>query len=175
MRARSDGSFHEALTDGTVHSGFPSYSADGRFIVYRVWGDGNFGLRIFDLETRTIRQLTDERDNLPFWSPDGELITFTRQFGPANYHVCTIRPDGSDYRVLTETGANDGHSVWTHDNKILYSSGMYGFRDEAAIYDFTFQPYGQIFVMDADGSNKRLLTDSLWEDSMPLYIPAEFL
>ncbi|MDV5824940.1 hypothetical protein [Sphingobium naphthae] len=175
MRARSDGSFHEALTDGTVHSGFPSYSADGRFIVYRVWGDGHFGLRIFDLETRTIRQLTDERDNLPFWSPDGELITFTRQFGPANYHVCTIRPDGSDYRVLTETGANDGHSVWTHDNKILYSSGMYGFRDEAAIYDFTFQPYGQIFVMDADGSNKRLLTDSLWEDSMPLYIPAEFL
>ena len=175
MRAKSDGSFHEALTDGTVHSGFPSYSADGRYIVYRAWGDGHFGLRIFDLEDRSIRELTSERDNLPFWSPDGELITFTRQFGPANYHVCTIRPDGSDLRILTETGANDGHSVWTHDNRIAWSSGMYGFRDEAAIYDFTFQPYGQIFVMDADGSNKRIVTDSLWEDSMPLYIPNEFL
>ncbi|MDH7639280.1 hypothetical protein [Sphingomonas oryzagri] len=175
MRCRSDGSFHEALTDGTVHSGFPSYSSDGRHIVYRVWGDGHFGLRIFDLEDRSIRELTTEKDNLPFWSPDGELITFTRQFGPANYHVCTIRPDGSDFKILTETGANDGHSVWTHDNKILYSSGMYGFRDEAAIYDFTFQPYGQIFVMDRDGANKRLVTDSLWEDSMPLYIPAKFL
>ena len=175
MRAKSDGSFHEALTDGTVHSGFPSYSADGRYIVYRVWGDGHFGLRIFDLEDRSIRELTSERDNLPFWSPDGELITFTRQFGPANYHVCTIRPDGSDLRILTETGANDGHSVWTHDNRIAWSSGMYGFRDEAAIYDFTFQPYGQIFVMDADGGNKRIVTDSLWEDSMPLYIPNAFL
>jgi Tol biopolymer transport system component len=175
MRARSDGSFHEPLTDGTVHSGFPSYSADGRHIVYRVWGDGHFGLRLFDLEDRSISVLTTEKDNLPFWSPDGALITFTRQYGPANYHVCTIRPDGSDFRILTETGANDGHSVWTHDGHILWSSGMYGFRDEAAIYDFTFQPYGQIFVMDADGGNKRLLTDSLWEDSMPLYIPNEFL
>ena len=65
--------------------------------------------------------------------------------------------------------------MWTHDGKIAYSTGLYGFRDEAAIYDFTFQPYGQIMVMDADGSSKRLVTDSLWEDSMPCYIPAEFL
>jgi hypothetical protein len=49
---------------------------------------------------------------------------------------------------------------------------MYGFRDEAALYDNTFQQYGQIFVMNADGSGKRLLTDSRWEDAMPLYIPA---
>jgi hypothetical protein len=65
--------------------------------------------------------------------------------------------------------------VWTADGRILWNSGMYGFRDEAAIYDNTFQPYGQIFSMDADGSNKRMLTDSLWEDSMPLYIPNAFL
>lgn len=175
MRCKADGSYSEALTDGAVHAGFPSYSADGRFIVYRVWGDGHFGLRIFDLETRSIRVLTEEKDNVPFWSPDGELITFTRQFGPANFHVCTMRPDGSDYRILTETGANDAHSVWTHDGRIMWSSGMYGFRDEAAIYDFTFQPYGQIFIMDADGCNKRMLTDSLWEDSMPLLIPNEML
>jgi hypothetical protein len=41
-----------------------------------------------------------------------------------------------------------------------------------------FQPgtqYGQIFIMNADGTGKRMLTDSLWEDSMPLYIPAKFL
>jgi Tol biopolymer transport system component len=175
LRVKSDGSEYEVLTDGTEHSGFPSYSADGRYLVYRVWGDGAFGLRIMDLEDRSIRVLTTEKDNLPFWSPDGALITFTRQYGPANYHICTIRPDGSDFRELTETGANDAHSVWTLDGKILWSSGVHGFRDEAAIYDFTFQPYGQIFIMDADGGNKRILTDSLWEDSMPLYIPNEYL
>jgi hypothetical protein len=29
--------------------------------------------------------------------------------------------------------------------------------------------------MNADGSDKRILTDSRWEDSMPLYVPAKFL
>ena len=29
--------------------------------------------------------------------------------------------------------------------------------------------------MNANGSNKRILTDSRWEDSMPLYVPAKFL
>lgn len=57
----------------------------------------------------------------------------------------------------------------------MYSTAQYGFRDEAAIYDDTFQPYGQIMVMNADGSNKTLLVDSMWEDSMPLYVPNEFL
>jgi hypothetical protein len=46
---------------------------------------------------------------------------------------------------------------------------------EAALCDATYQPYGQIMIMAADGGNKRLLTDSLWEDSMPLYIPAKLL
>ena len=54
-------------------------------------------------------------------------------------------------------------------------SGIYGFRDEAALYDNTFQQYGQIFIMNADGSEKRALTDSRWEDSMPLLIPAKLL
>lgn len=86
-----------------------------------------------------------------------------------------MNPDGTNLRVLTESGANDAHAVWTPDGRILYSSGMYGFRDEAAVYDDTFQPYGQIMSMNADGSNKTMLTDSMWEDSMPLYVPKELL
>ncbi|KAF9874100.1 WD40 domain protein beta propeller [Colletotrichum karsti] len=173
-RTTSNGTFYEALTDGTVHSGFPSYSPDGSSIVFREWGV-RYGLRIIDLNTREVRYLTNATDNLPFWSPDGERIVFTRKTSSTNFDVCTIRPDGTGLQTLTSSGANDAHAVWTADGRIIYSSGMYGFRDEAAIYDQTFQPYGQIMVMDADGSNKRMLTDSLWEDSMPLYVPNEFL
>jgi Tol biopolymer transport system component len=89
--------------------------------------------------------------------------------------VCTIHPDGTGLRVLTSSGANDGHAVWNSDGRILYNSGMYGFREEAALYDDTFQPYGQIFAMNADGSGKKLLTDSQWEDSMPIYLPQDIL
>jgi hypothetical protein len=36
LLVRRDGTDLEALTDGSVHSGFPSYSADVKEIVYRV-------------------------------------------------------------------------------------------------------------------------------------------
>jgi Tol biopolymer transport system component len=172
MRVRRDGTGLEALTDGTVHSGFPSYSADGKAIVYRVWGEDVAGLRILDLENRTTRVLTTEYDNLPGWSPDGDRILFTRKVDAVNFDIYTIRPDGTGLLRLTTNRANDGHAVWTADGRILWNSGIYGFRDEAALYDNTFQPYGQIFVMNADGTDKHILTDSLWEDSMPLYVPA---
>src|SRR5262249_32680000 len=69
MRVRRDGTDLEPLTDGTVHSGFPSYSADGKEIVYRVWGEDAAGLRILNLGDRATRVLTTEYDNLPGWSP----------------------------------------------------------------------------------------------------------
>ncbi|WP_199809920.1 PD40 domain-containing protein [Streptomyces sp. NRRL F-5126] len=173
-RVAADGSSYEALTDGTVNAGFPSFSEDGNRIVYRVWGEDN-GLRVLDLRKRTTTVLTTESDNLPDWSPDGKLILFTRRTSATNFDVCTIRPDGTGLAVLTSSGANDGHAVWASDGRVLYNSGMYGFREEAALYDNTFQPYGQIFSMKADGSDKRMLTDSQWEDSMPIYIPQSLL
>lgn len=174
MRVRSDGSSYEALTDNSTNSGFPSYSADGTKIVYRVWGAQN-GLRVLDLATGTTNVLTTASDNLPDWSPDGKLILFTRKTSATNFDICTIKPDGTGLKTLTSSGANDGHAVWNSDGRILYNSGMYGFREEAALYDDTFQPYGQIFSMNADGSAKKLLTDSQWEDSMPLYLPQDVL
>ena len=89
-----------------------------------------------------------------------------------NFDIYTINPDGSDLKRLTNFPASDAHAVWSYDGKhIMWDSGEYGFRDEAALYDNSFQPYGQVWVMDADGSNKRQITDSHWEDSMPCYVP----
>lgn len=184
----SDIFFNITEVDGLTNAGFPSYSPDGTKIVYRLWDWINgtpLGLRILDLTTGVTTNLTDGWDNTPGWSPNGELIVFTRQvnwtaeYGARWYEdrfdVMTIKPDGTELNRVTDSLSNDAHAVWSYDNRIMWNSGMYGFRDECALYDDTFQPYGQIMIMDADGSNKRMLTDSLWEDSMPLYIPAEFL
>jgi len=172
MMVRRDGTGAQDLTGDSPHSGFPSFSADGKKIVYRVWGENDYGLRILNLEDRSVKVLTTEPDNLPGWSPDSSRIVFTRRQADGNYDVFTIRPDGSDLRRLTNSPAVDGHAVWSTDGKhILWNSGMYGWKDEAALYDNTFQPYGPIFIMKADGSDKRVLTDSPWEDAMPQFIP----
>ena len=65
--------------------------------------------------------------------------------------------------MVMRCGATDGEHI-------LWNSGMHGWRDEAALYDNTFQPYAPIFIMNADGTGKRQLTDSPWEDAMPQYI-----
>ena len=173
MRIRSDGTGLEQLTDGSINSGFPSFSADGKKIVYRVFSEKELGLRILDLDSRKTQVLTTQLDNLPGWSPDGTRIVFTRRVDAVNFDIFSIRPDGSGLLQLTTSGANDGHAVWSADGReIMWSTGAYGFRDEASLYDRTFQQYGQNWIMNADGTNKRMLTDSPWEDSMPLFIPA---
>lgn len=174
-RVRRDGSDAEQLTDGSAHSGFPSYSADGKEIVFRVYGEDGVGLRILNLDTRETRVLTTAPDNLPAWSPDGRRIVFTRKNETGNFDIYTIRPDGSGLHRCTTHPSSDAHAVWTADGRIMWSGSQHGFRDEAALYEQTFQQYGQIYIMNADGSRKRMVTDSKWEDSMPLYLPNHIL
>ncbi|HEY4965745.1 MAG TPA: hypothetical protein VII28_05065 [Puia sp.] len=172
MMVKRDGTGAKDLTAGLPNAGFPSWSADGKRIVYRVWGGEDKGLRILNIEDHSVQVLTTEYDNLPFWSPDGTLISFTRKLEGNNFDIFTIKPDGTELHRLTTSPANDAHAFWTKDSKyLMWSSGIYGFKDEAALYDNTFQPYGAIFIMKADGSEKRQLTDSPWEDSMPCYVP----
>lgn len=183
MRVRRDGTDLEALTDDSIfNAGFPSYSADGKEVVFRIANeDPNSaslgGLGVLNLETRQVRRITSGYDNMPMWSPDGRRIMFNRGVrNPgsiwSNFDLYTVKPDGSDLQRLTTHPASDGHAVWTADGKqILYNSGQAGYRDEACHYDQTFQPYGQVFVMNADGSGKRQITDNIWEDSTPQYVP----
>ncbi|KAH6651465.1 hypothetical protein BKA67DRAFT_660277 [Truncatella angustata] len=180
----SDGTNHQNLTDGSLNAGFPSFSPDGTKLVFRLWDykNGPLGLHILDLETGNTTKITNGWDNTPGWSPDGHHIVFARQtnwtaeYGGRWYDdrfdIATVKPDGTGLKILTESHANDAHAVWAPDGRIMYNSGMHGFRDESPLYDNTFQPYGQIIIMNADGSNKTALTDSMWEDSMPQYIPS---
>ncbi|KAI3336083.1 hypothetical protein F4824DRAFT_500157 [Ustulina deusta] len=91
-RTTANGSYYKALTNGTVNSGFPRYSADGRFL---------------DLNGKSIRNLTDQRDDLPGWAPDGERIVFSRSVSSTHLDVRTIRLDGSGLQCAATTGVND--------------------------------------------------------------------
>jgi len=171
MKVRRDGTEAQELTAGMPNAGFPSWSPSGEEIVFRSWGPDAMGLRILNLKDHTTRVLTNGGDNLPYWSPDGSRILFTRK-QDENFDIYTIKPDGTDVRRMTDFPANDAHAVWSQDGKyIMWNSGEYGFKDEAALYDNSFQPYGSIWIMNADGSGKRQLTDSHWEDAMPCFVP----
>lgn len=174
---RADGSELEQLTEGSIHTGFPSYSPDGESIVYRDFTNNSLqGLRIMNLADKSIRNLTTELDNLPFWSPDGQTITFSRRTTRWGWEIATIRPDGTDVKLLTNGGALDGHGVWTEDgSQIVWTSSMYGFRQEVSIYEDNFVGGSVNMIMNADGSDKKVLTDSIWEDSFAFLVPNRLL
>jgi TolB protein len=168
----SDGTHLEVLTNGKGNYGFPSWSPDGKKIVYRGATDSIMGLFIIDVETKKITRLTtNSHDNFPGWSPNGDLIAFTSK-RENNYDIYTIKPDGSGLKRLTTDQGNEAHSVWSPDGKwIAFSSGRTGFKDESALHPYNPQPYGEICVMHGDGSGVRVLTDNQYEEATPAWMP----
>src|SRR4029450_7227783 len=62
----------------------PSWSPDGRQLVFSGGKGGLTDLYIVDRDGRNLRRLTNDRngDNQPQWSPDGRTIAFVSDRGP---------------------------------------------------------------------------------------------
>jgi TolB protein len=173
VEMNADGSNLRVLTTG-AGAGFPSFSPDGGRLVFRVWGkaEDERGLRILTLATGAVTRLTgSDYDTFPGWSPRGDLIAFT-SWRNDDFDIYTIRPDGTGLKRLTTTPGNDAHSSWSPDGKwLMFASSRLGFKDEAPLSDDQSQPYGEIFVMRADGSEQRAITDNQWEDGPGAWPP----
>ena len=174
---KADGSENRQLTQNAVNSGYPAWHPDGKTLIYRVWGTENVpekrGLRALDMATNATRVLTTDWDNFPFISPSGDRVVFTRRMPNFDFEVFTMKPDGSDVKQLTSTAGADAHATWSADgSEIWFSSSRSGFKDEAAMFDISPQPYAQVYLMKRDGSQVRQVTDSKWEDSMGTYVRA---
>jgi Tol biopolymer transport system component len=168
----ADGTGFRELTEGPANNAFPSMSPDGHRFVYRTFGPDGEGLRIMNIDTKRVSSLTEGYDNFPLWSPRGDLIMFSRQ-AEGFYEIFTIKPDGSDVRQLTHSHGNDAHMAWSPDGAyIVFTSSRMGFKDEVP-YTAAPQPYGEIFVMRADGSDVQQITDNQWEEGTPAWQPTQ--
>jgi TolB protein len=166
----ANGSGFRKITSGANNNGFAAYSPDGKRIVYRTMGPDGDGLRVMNLQDRSVTTLTMGYDNFPAWSPRGDLIAFVRRVN-GDFDVFTVRTDGKDVRQLTHAKGNDAHPAWSPDGeKIVFTTTRMGFKDEA-LYTSAPQPYGELFVMRYDGTQVEQLTDNQWEDGGATWQP----
>ncbi len=171
---RPEGSGLRMLTSGDRHDGLPSWSPDGKRLVFRTVIGTRTGLSIIDIERGGITPLPtgSDYDTFPAWSPRGDLISFTSK-RDGDYEIYVVHPDGTGLRRLTWTRGNDAHSEWSPDGEwIAFSTSRQGFKDEFALSLGSPQPYGEICVMRPDGSDARVLTDNAWEEGAASWIPS---
>jgi Tol biopolymer transport system component len=154
-----DGSGLRQLTAGGPEGGSdskPAFYPSGESIVFARGGGrtGENDLYSIRLDGSGLRQLTSgpTREWAPAVSPNGRQIAFT--CGPAGGNeriegVCSMRPDGSHRRLLTEK-LKQGAEVFDPD-----------FSPSGRTIAFTLGPgtASDIFTMRADGSRLGALTN----------------
>ena len=114
------------------------FSPDGEEIAVGVLGDPH-GIVVMDADGANRRQITDDSDWEPAWSPDGRQILFTSNRG-ATTDLWVMNKNGSNPHQLTGDKGGSGGS-WSPDgHEIAYSD-----RES------------NLSVIDANGSHPRLV------------------
>lgn len=127
---------------GETHLGFPAWSHDGRWIAFSV-RPGRSG----NIVTDAIMPDGTGRRPIgvgwcPAWSPDDKLIAFQTCRGTQCGIFKVSSAGGEAVPISTDDG---GLAAWSPDGKrILYQKDVDGVK--------------QLFVMNADGSDKKQLT-----------------
>lgn len=153
--AKSDGTDRKPITRGPGLS--PTWSPDGRRIVFRRISPGSSDIWIVDADGAHERRLTRGGESWsPTFSPDGRTIAYSSdRTGTQSIHV--MAADGSGDRDLT--GPQEGeYPAWSPDG------GRLAFASHArSSYD--------IYVMRTDGSRRRNLTPGPSYDMYPAWSP----
>ena len=150
------------------------------FVSTRDWDwpaeeDWNSEIYLMDPNGKQIRRLTEQpkSDSEPAWSPDGKQITFVsyrdlEQLPKGEIHrgeIYLMNADGTNLVNLTQVPERaDGVSSWSPDGKqIAFTS--------AELFNADLLANSDIWVMDADGANRRNLTNHKALDETPDWSP----
>jgi Tol biopolymer transport system component len=166
----------------------PSFSPDGNMIAYSINAGDDRGIWVIDLQDTTKRFVGEIAWEAPDWSPDGFQFTFAaygRKDGKTFKAICIADTDGENFELLASSETpNIGEPAWSPDGSHIAFSMHFQIwsmkSDGSDLVQLTTeggnmpcwldQPDGpkiiynnfkdgHMWIMDADGSNKRQITD----------------
>ncbi|GAB4837559.1 hypothetical protein Ancab_002410 [Ancistrocladus abbreviatus] len=171
---------YKKLTEGGDNNAFPSLSPDGKRIVFRSGRSGHKNLFIMDAvegEKGGLQRLTEGpwTDTMCNWSPDGEWIAFASNRenpGGWSFAIYMIHPNGTGLRRVIRSGipGRANHPWFSPDGKrIVFATDYAGISAEPISYPHQYQPYGEVFVANVDGSGIQRMTHNSYEDGTPTW------
>jgi TolB protein len=107
------------LTSGAAIDTGPSYSPDGSRIVFESDRGGSPQLYVMGSGGGGAQRISYGQGNYstPVWAPSGDLIAFTRQ-SEGQFHIGTMRPDGSEERLLVSSFRAEG-PTWCPNGRVI--------------------------------------------------------
>lgn len=138
----ADGSGQAQLTSVDATAFYASLSPDGKTIYFSSRHSGSFEIYSIGADGRDLQRLTSGIGALyaPELSPDGGLILFTN----GSRGIWVMNANGKKPRAITTE--NDIDPTWSPDGSMIaFASSRQGTR--------------QLFIMNADGSNVRQVTN----------------
>jgi tricorn protease-like protein len=116
FRVPSTGGTPEQITHGRLIATQPSFSPDGKTVVFQRLGSGLFRMSV---DGSGVKRLTSAgRDAYPVFSHDGRRIAFIRLVG-TDWRLYTMSATGKDARVLAHAPHGAGRPTWTADGKSI--------------------------------------------------------
>jgi Tol biopolymer transport system component len=145
-----------------IDGAFPAFSPTGDTLSFT----DNFRviarMKIDGSERRPVYQDTQSPAFAPAWSPQGDLIAFTRgrvfAGGSTDNEIFVVSPDGAKARNVTQHPANDALPSWSPDGGRL-------------VFRSTRDDDKELYVINVDGTGLTRLTTSPGTDTFPHWSP----
>lgn len=147
----------------------PAWSPDGKIILFsriKFLSSTQFRSDLWMMNADgSDQRIVVENGFAGKWSPDGISIIYSSNKA-GNYEIYTSNITGTDEMRLTDSSTNESYPVWSPDgNLIAYSvsKGEWNSPESGSTYE--------IYIMNADGTEKQQLTDNNAGDGTPRWSP----
>ena len=154
----ADGSSLTPITNSQAEDTEPAWAPDGKRIVFASNKDGNKDIYVMNADGSDLRRLTEDPgvESTPKWSINGRIVFTSNRGGQSDIYV--MDESGRNVTRLTTTGAT--RPAWSPDGKkITFVS--------RALEMIARAYWLQVYTIDADGSNLKMVTRSPHSTFMP--------
>ncbi len=165
-----NGSNFKSLTGENEENADPHWSPDGSQIIFYSARDGNNEIYIMNSDGSNPVRLTNNlaSDQTPSISSDGKKIVFVSD-RDGNTELYTMDLSGENIKRITFDPRIDRVPSWSPDsNKIIWYS-----RESTEVAGSSANSWNgaEIYVINAEGSERRQLTHNHFRDHGPVFSP----